>query len=354
MDVPPETDSYLRESIDYTLGLPVSTSTLETKLRVSQESHRRIHQQYLHLLSKFNAKDQQIQLARAESSMNAQAVKKFVEENEKLAIECSNLLSQCKKWERECALYERDRDAVMDFGNEADERAKQAESRAHDLEAELKTLSEELRRLSEDLQFYKHRSEMHVVDTSLETTAVENKLVESLLTSLIGNDDVASKSHAFLEANSESEVCQRLLKMENSLRPSTQNVLALLSEIKSLHTDKEHLRINLHRAEEEVKVLFEENDILDRENKRLMRKVLKEGQTSDSAGKHTGGGSVKGSKRKSSPKMSSSVMKKIDLSDFDSTRQPLYPLQTENVIPTSSELYPLQTEKVIPTTAEFT
>ena len=35
--------------------------------------------------------------------MNAQAVKTFVEENQKLAMECSNLLSQCKKWERECA-----------------------------------------------------------------------------------------------------------------------------------------------------------------------------------------------------------------------------------------------------------
>lgn len=52
-------------------------------------------------------------------------------------------------------------------------------------------------------------------DTSLEATAVENNLVESLLTSLIGKDDVASNSRAFLEANSESEVCQRLLKMRN-------------------------------------------------------------------------------------------------------------------------------------------
>lgn len=53
------------------------------------------------------------------------------------------------------------------------------------------------------------------VDTSSEATSVENKLFESLLTSLIGKDDVASKSREFLEANSESEVCQRLLKMRN-------------------------------------------------------------------------------------------------------------------------------------------
>ena len=102
-----------------------------------------------------------------------------------------------------------------------------------------------------------------------------------------------------------------------SLSPSTQNIIALVAEVKSLHTDKEHLRINLHRAEEEVcigslvvqfyvdllltkhfwcaqvKVLFEENNILDEENKRLMSKVHKEKQFSDSAGKHTSSGSAK-------------------------------------------------------------
>lgn len=64
MDVPPETDSYIKQSIDFSLGLPVSTTALEAKLRVSEESHRRIHQQYLHLLARFNAKDQQIERIR--------------------------------------------------------------------------------------------------------------------------------------------------------------------------------------------------------------------------------------------------------------------------------------------------
>lgn len=88
--------------------------------------------------------------------MNAQAVKRFVEENQKLAMECTNLLTQCKKWERECSLYDHDREALMDFGNEADERAKQAEARVCELE-------EELKRISEDLQFYKHQCEMPMV-----------------------------------------------------------------------------------------------------------------------------------------------------------------------------------------------
>ena len=37
-----------------------------------------------------------------------------------------------------------------------------------------------------------------------------------------------------------------------SLRPSTQKVLALVAELTSLEKHKEHLRVNLDRAEEEV------------------------------------------------------------------------------------------------------
>lgn len=76
--------------------------------------------------------------------MNAQALKKFVEENQKLAAECKNLLAQCDRWERECSLFESDRELLMDFGNEADERAKEVEARVQELGEELEQLSDEL------------------------------------------------------------------------------------------------------------------------------------------------------------------------------------------------------------------
>lgn len=45
--------------------------------------------------------------------------------------------------------------------------------------------------------------------------------------------------------------------MENfpfcSLKPSTQKVLSLAAKFKALEKDKEHLRTNLYRAEEEVR-----------------------------------------------------------------------------------------------------
>lgn len=37
------------------------------------------------------------------------------------------------------------------------------------------------------------------------------------------------------------------------MKPSTRRVLCLVAEVKSLESDKENLRVNLHRAEEEVR-----------------------------------------------------------------------------------------------------
>jgi hypothetical protein len=50
------------------------------------------------------------------------------------------------------------------------------------------------------------------VDLSAEERSTESSLLESVLVTLIGKDDVAS-AHVFLEANSRYESCQRLLKM---------------------------------------------------------------------------------------------------------------------------------------------
>ena len=48
-----------------------------------------------------------------------------------------------------------------------------------------------------------------------------------------------------------------LLPDGGSLRPSTRKVLSLAAKARTLQQDKEHLRINLTRAEEEVRRLME-------------------------------------------------------------------------------------------------
>ena len=87
-------------------------------------------------------------------------MKKFVEENTKLAAECENLLSERSKLEKECSLYDRDRDALMDFGNEADARAKEAETKVC-------KLVEELKERTAEVQYYKHQIEMLSVSEAI-------------------------------------------------------------------------------------------------------------------------------------------------------------------------------------------
>ncbi|XP_011074216.1 uncharacterized protein LOC105158982 [Sesamum indicum] len=317
MELPQETEDYIRESIDDSVGLPVSSGTILHKLRAVEASHMQLRHQYLCLQSKLKEKDEIIERSRAEASMNAVALKKFVEENQKLAVECSNLLAACNKWERECSLYDHDREALMDFANEADERAKEAEMQNFDLE-------EEKKKLEEELNFYKFRSEQQLDEVSTDDLHEEQILLDALLTAMFGKDETTSTANSFLEAHSGIKECQKLLKMWTSLKPLTQKVVALAAEAKNLEKDKDHLTINLRRAEEEVNVLFEENNILNEENKRLIRLCHREKHISGS-----GGASGKG-KRKSSPKLNNPVEKKIDFGNLDPQRQPLSPLQSSS------------------------
>lgn len=64
MDLPQEIDDYVRESIEYSLGLPVSMRTLELKLRSSEETQRQLRDQYLYLKSKLIEKDDVIERVR--------------------------------------------------------------------------------------------------------------------------------------------------------------------------------------------------------------------------------------------------------------------------------------------------
>lgn len=76
-------------------------------------------------------------------------MKKFVEENQKLAAECENLVAQCTKLEKECALYEHDRTALMEFENEADQRAAEAFMKVQELESQVIMYEMELKKLQE-------------------------------------------------------------------------------------------------------------------------------------------------------------------------------------------------------------
>ena len=61
-----------------------------------------------------------------------------------------------------------------------------------------------------------------------------------------------SKHSCLQVLSTEFLLLKSLLFTLGSLRPSTQKILALAAEVKTLQNNKEHLRINLTRAEEEV------------------------------------------------------------------------------------------------------
>ncbi|KAK4804393.1 hypothetical protein SAY86_004210 [Trapa natans] len=251
--------------------------------------------------------------------MNAHALKRFVEENQKLAAECTKLVAQCDRWEMECSLFERDRDALMDFGNEAHERAKVAEARAQKLEEVLEQLSDELEQCKRKLDLCEDE----------EGAVLEKNLLEPILDMLIKKDGLASAC-AFLEANSQQKECRKLLKRWNRLSPNTQKVLSMAAEVKTLEKDKELLRINLQRAEEEVKVLFDENNILEAENKRLLwkyRKALGSGDRSANSAS-----TAKSQKRKSKSLACSPIEKKLNFNDVESARSPFLPIECESPV----------------------
>ncbi|CAK8537549.1 unnamed protein product [Lathyrus sativus] len=305
MSLPPEIDDFIKLAIDHSLGLPVSSQTLDIKLRAAKQSDQLLRDQNASLLNKLKEKDELIEQAKYEACLSAQAIKKFVEENQKLAVECENLVEHCQKLEKEFVLYEKDREALINFQNEAEERAREAWLLVEELERDLNVYEMKMKECQE---------ENESVDFSSTSTSEEESLLDSLLATVATKDD--SSTHEFLVANSENEHCKKLLSMWSGFKQSTQRVLSLVAELTSLEKDKEHLRINLDRAEEEGKLLFVENGILEKENKRLLMKL------SHSA-------SAKSSKRKSSPKTSSPMRKKIDFDDLDSvsSRQPLSPLQ---------------------------
>ncbi|KAK7282839.1 hypothetical protein RIF29_11924 [Crotalaria pallida] len=316
--LPRAIEDYIKQSIDHSLGLRVSSQTLESKLQEYQDSQQRLQEQNLFILSKLKEKDKLIQRAKNEASMNAQALKKFVEENQRLASECESLLAKCHNLENECVLYDHDREALMEFGNDADERAREAQSRIVELERDLVLLEDELK---------KYKDHHELLNSSSACMDVEKSLLDSLLTMVASKDD--DSTYAFLKANNENESCKKLLAMWNSIKPSTRRVLSLVAKVKSLEKDKEHLRTNLDKAEEEVKLLFDENTILGEANERLLRQI-KERNRSGSGGKHTCSASAKSNKRKSSPRISSPMERKIDFDDQDSARQPLSPLQNNS------------------------
>ncbi|KAL8261491.1 hypothetical protein R6Q59_025540 [Mikania micrantha] len=250
-------DDYLREMMEYTLGLPMSARTLNLKIRAAEGSIMHRREQCFALRFHLMERDRIIECIKAESSLNEHALKKHEIEHERLIVNRADLLTRCEKGENESKLHAPGSQALMNFKDQAEERRNKAESHVHHLE-------DETSKLSEELQFFKQKAEVD---------CTENVLVDALISTLINKGEVASASRSFLQANSEFDSCKKMLQIWDSLKPSTHNILALASEVKKLQKDTDILRSNLIKAEEEATLLLEENNLMDTENTILTTKL---------------------------------------------------------------------------------
>ncbi|KAL6911204.1 hypothetical protein ACP4OV_000009 [Aristida adscensionis] len=124
------------------------------------------------------------------------------------------------------------------------------------------------------------------------------------------------------------ESCDELAKENDDMRQrlADNNALAaLMAQVQDLQNDKEALRMNLAKAEDEVNTLCADNRVLDDENKRLLHLLEKERQRR-SERKHSASTTTKNKRKSSSLKEDSPVGRAIDFSGEDSSRHPLSPL----------------------------
>ncbi|MQM19631.1 hypothetical protein Taro_052638 [Colocasia esculenta] len=239
MGLPSVADDYAGQSVDDSLGgVPVSTKTLQLELLVSEDERRRLQDQIFLLEDRLAEGARRIELYRAEAKMNAQGLRRCAEEKAATASGYADLSSRRAKLEEECTLYEGDVARLMES--------------CDDLGRENEELKLQLRETSSVGNAYGRCYLLHLLP-------IQKRIWFSII------------SKCFL----------------------SERHTALASEVDCLRKDKENLRINLHRAEEEVKVLFKENTALDKENKTLLEELERGCHGQGSGGKHSAGSAPK-------------------------------------------------------------
>ncbi|XP_038974684.1 uncharacterized protein LOC120105965 [Phoenix dactylifera] len=114
----PETDEYIRESIENSLGLPISDKNLRLKVLASKDAHRRLQDQIFVLEERLKEAEKRVEQYKAEATMNAQELRRCIEEQEMVASGYADLVNHCAKLEKECSLYERDLERAMESCDE--------------------------------------------------------------------------------------------------------------------------------------------------------------------------------------------------------------------------------------------
>ncbi|XP_064955351.1 uncharacterized protein LOC135607454 [Musa acuminata AAA Group] len=165
----------LSPGTEVSLGLPVSVESLSPKLLVSEDTRRRLQDQIFVLEDRLKESSKRLEQSRAESNMNAQGVRRCVEEKEVIVSQYADLVNHCRKLEEECSLYERDLERILES---CDELAKENEELRAQLQhiSSLESLAAEAESLKKDKEHL--RTNLHRAEEEVKVFFEENKILD--------------------------------------------------------------------------------------------------------------------------------------------------------------------------------
>ncbi|XP_078151201.1 uncharacterized protein LOC144546525 [Carex rostrata] len=209
MEIPPETDNYIKESIEMSLGLPISEKNMQLKIVALEDIHHRLQSQIFQLEDRFLR-------AKAEASMNAQGLRRSIEEKEKILSEYAELEEKHAKLEEG---FKRTVEACDELERENEELyAKLTDSSRMDLAAKVESLKVEKEQILVNL----NKAEEEVVVLSKENKMLERenkRLMEQLKRRPGGYDaKLSASSSAKVKGKSnlkKSSVAGRPIDSEN-------------------------------------------------------------------------------------------------------------------------------------------
>ncbi|KAJ1692499.1 hypothetical protein LUZ63_009197 [Rhynchospora breviuscula] len=114
MDLDPETEKYLRESIESLVGLEVSPKNLQLKLMASEEERRRLHAQVFFLEDSVYEANRLLEQFKVGAKKKAQELKKCIGAKAVITSNGHQLSALCDDLEVECFTFDRDLQRYMD------------------------------------------------------------------------------------------------------------------------------------------------------------------------------------------------------------------------------------------------
>ncbi|WOK98403.1 hypothetical protein Cni_G07114 [Canna indica] len=175
MDLSPDTEEYIKESIESSLGLPVSVKSLSLKLLACEDARHRLQDQIFVLEERLKESDKRVEQYRAEANMNAQGVKRCVEDKEMIATKYGELVNHCRKLEEECALYERDLERLMESCDELGKENEELRVRQQQI-PNLESLTAEVDSLLKDKEYL--RINLNRAEEEVKVLFEENKMLD--------------------------------------------------------------------------------------------------------------------------------------------------------------------------------